>query len=128
VHTRRERSAASAAALLALPALLAGCGQEPPPPGPQIVVQFSATGSAPGAVAGRYVVVGDLASNNLQTFRELPFTMQLLAPADLEPKMAVSLVGVPPDSEVSCKITVNGRLVASATAGAPGQTARCGPL
>lgn len=106
-------------------ALLAGCSTPPAPPPPQDIVVFSATGPS-GSAFGRYVVNGALASNSLETFTSLPFSATFPVSRGLEaPKMAVSLIGVPANSRLSCTITINGRVVAAQTVSAPGPDARC---
>jgi hypothetical protein len=107
--------------------LLAGaCSSEPEsPPAPQHLVEFSATGPSGGTAFGRYVMVGQLGSNQDVTFSGLPYQLSLPVGFEPAPKMQVSLVGVPPNSRVSCKITVDHQVIAAATATAPGQDAIC---
>lgn len=105
--------------------LLAGCSQPPPPPTPEDTVAFSATGPA-GEAFGSYTVTGPLASTSMQVFDGLPFSATTLVPrGTATPAMQVSLVGARPGSRLSCRITVNGRVIAASTVQAPGTDARC---
>ncbi|HEY2222456.1 hypothetical protein [Actinomycetospora sp.] len=116
---------AGALAGAAVVLLIAGCSSDTPPPAPQHTVEFSATGSGGGTAFGRYVLVGQLGSTQETTFSGVPF--QLTTPVGFPPapKLQVSLIGVPPNSRVSCRITVDGRVVAAQTVSAPGQDAVC---
>jgi hypothetical protein len=114
---------ALAAAVVALTA--AACSSDPPPPGEQHMLEFTATSSAAGTAFGRYVPVGQLGSNQEITFTALPFDMTMPVGYTPQPKMQVSLVGVPPNSRLTCRIAVDGRVVASQTVSVPGQDAVC---
>lgn len=106
--------------------LAAGCSQQPtPPPTRTDVVEFAASGTSGGDAFGRYVMIGDLSSTSLRTFRDLPFSARLFSTPGSTPKMSVSLVDVRPGSEVSCRISVDGRVVAAQTVRAPGQDVLC---
>lgn len=105
--------------------LIGACSSDTPPPAPQHTVEFSATGTAGGTSFGRYVMVGQLGSNQETTFSGLPFTLSLPVGFPPHPKLQVSLVDVPPNSRLSCRITVDGRVVAAQTVSAPGQDAVC---
>lgn len=125
---RRRARARTADALVAVAAalLLGACSTEqPPPPAPQHVIEFSATGTAGGTAFGSYVPVGQLGTTADAGFTGLPFRLTVPVGYPPEPKMRVSLVGVPPRSSVSCRITVDGRVVASQTIPAPGPDAIC---
>ena len=123
----RRQWVRTAGALLGVAAVLlaAACSSDPPPPAPQHTVEFSATGSPGGTAFGRYVPVGYLGSTSETTFSGVPFDLTLPVGYSPAPKLQVSLVGVPPNSRVSCRITVDGRVVAAQTVSAPGQDAVC---
>jgi hypothetical protein len=104
-------------------ALVTGCSSEPPP-GPTKVVEFSATGSGPAAY-GRYAIIGELNSTNLRTFEALPFSQSIITSPDAAPKMSVALADARLGSRVSCRIAVDGRVLATATATGTGQAANC---
>jgi hypothetical protein len=117
---------AGALAGVATVLLVGACSSDPPsPPAAQHMVEFSATGSSGGTAFGRYVPVGQLGSTSETTFSGLPFDLALPVGYSPAPKMQVSLVGVPPNSRVSCRITVDGQVVAAQTVSAPGQDAVC---
>lgn len=103
----------------------AACSSDPPPPYEQHTIEFNATSSAGGTAFGRYVPVGPLGSNQEVTFAALPFDMSMPVGYTPQPKMQVSLVGVPPNSRLTCRISVDGRVVAAQTVSAPGQDAVC---
>ena len=105
--------------------MLWACSSDPPPPAPQHTLQFTATSSAGGTAFGRYVTVGQLGSNQETTFSGLPFDLTLPVGYPPQPKMQVSLVDVPPNSTLTCRIAVDGRVVASQTVSVPGQDAVC---
>lgn len=123
----RRKWVRTAGALVGVAAVLGvgACSSDSPPPGPQHIVEFSATGTAGGTAFGRYAPVGQLGSTSETTFNGLPFDLTLPLGYTPAPKLQVSLVGVPPNSRVSCRITVDGRVVASQTVSAPGQDAVC---
>jgi hypothetical protein len=114
---------ALAAAAIALTA--AACSSDPPAPYEQHIIQFTATSSSGGTAFGRYVPVGQLGSNQEVTFAALPFDMTMPVGYTPQPKMQVSLVGVPPNSRLTCRIAVDGRVVVSQTVSVPGQDAVC---
>lgn len=116
---------AGALAGVATVLLVAACSSDAPPLAPQHVVEFSATGTPGGTAFGRYVMVGQLGSNQETTFSGLPFTLSLPVGFPPQPKLQVSLVDVPPNSRLSCRITVDGRVVVAQTVSAPGQDAVC---
>ncbi|NMO89731.1 hypothetical protein [Actinomycetospora sp. TBRC 11914] len=116
-------AAAVAGATVAL--LAAACSSDPPPPGEQHTIQFTATSSAAGTAFGRYVTVGQLGSNQEITFAAVPFDRTMPVGYSPQPKMQVSLVGVPPNSRLTCRISVDGQVVATQTVSAPGQDAVC---
>jgi hypothetical protein len=123
---RRRWVRTAGAVVAAVVALLAAaCSSEQPPPAQQHMVQFTATGSAGGTAFGRYVMVGQLGSNQEITFTGLPFDLTLPVGYQPAPKMQVSLVNVPPNSQVTCRIAVDGQVVATQTQSAPGQDAVC---
>lgn len=114
---------ALAAAAMALTA--AACSSGTPPPDVHHMIHFTATSSTPGTAFGRYVPVGQLGSNQEITFSALPFDMTMPVGYVPHPKMQVSLIGVPPNSRLTCRIAVDGQVVASQTVTAPGQDAVC---
>jgi hypothetical protein len=116
---------AGALAGVATVLVVGACSSDPPPPAPQHTVEFSATGTAGGTAFGRYVPVGYLGSTSETTFSGVPFDLTLPVGYSPQPKMQVSLVGVPPNSRLTCRITVDGRVVASQTVTAPGADAVC---
>ena len=123
---RRQWVRTAAAVVGGVTVLLVGaCSSDSPPPAPQHLVEFSATGPSGGTAFGRYVMVGQLGSNQEITFSGLPFQLSLPVGFEPQPKMQVSLVGVPPNSRVSCKITVDHQVIAAQTVTAPGQDAVC---
>jgi len=71
------------------------------------------------------VLIGDLLSTSARTFRGLPFSTRVPAPAAVSPKMSVSVVDVPPDSRVTCRITLNGRLLVENSGDVPGRDVVC---
>lgn len=105
--------------------LLGACSSDTPPPAPQHTVQFSATGTTGGTAFGRYVTVGRLGSTSETTFDGLPFELTTPVGYPPHPKLQVSLVDVPPNSRLSCRITVDGQVVAAQTVSAPGRDAVC---
>ena len=109
---------------MVLLALVAGCSSSQPPPPPSKVVEFSASGSGSTAY-GRYALVGELSSTNLKTFTALPFSQSLFGSPEDAPKMAVALADARIGSRVSCRITLNGRVLATGSATGPGDTATC---
>lgn len=117
--------AAGALAAAAIALTAAACSSEAPPPYEQHMIQFTATSSAGGTAFGRYVPVGRLGSNQEITFAALPFDMTMPVGYTPQPKMQVSLVGVPPNSRLTCRIAVDGRVVATQTVSVPGQDAVC---
>lgn len=123
----RRRWVRTAGALVAavVALLAAGCSSDEPPPAPQHMVHFTATGSSGGTAFGRYVMVGQLGSNQEITFSGLPFDLSLPVGYTPQPKMQVSLVNVPPNSQITCRIAVDGKVVATQTQSAPGQDAVC---
>jgi len=108
---------------MVLPAL-AGCTGPPPPAEPLDTVEFAAEGTK-GAAYGSYVLVGDLLSTSARSFTGLPFSARLPAPAAVSPKMSVSVVDVPPNSRVTCRITINGRLLVEESGDVPGRDVVC---
>jgi hypothetical protein len=124
---RRKRwvRTAGAVGLVAMALTAAACSSDPPPPGEQHTVEFSATGTAGGTAFGRYVFAGALGGPADSSFTSLPFDLALPVGYTPQPKMQVSLVGIPPNSRVSCRITVDGQVVAAQTVSAPGQDAVC---
>jgi hypothetical protein len=122
---RRWVRTAGALVAAAVALLAAACSSEEPPPAPQHLVQFTATGSAGGTAFGRYVMVGQLGSNQEITFSGLPFDLSLPVGYPPAPKMQVSLVNVPPNSRITCRIAVDGKVVATQTQSAPGQDVVC---
>jgi hypothetical protein len=122
---RRWLRTAGAIVAAAVALTAAACSSEEPPPAPQHLVQFTATGSAGGTAFGRYVMVGQLGSNEEITFSGLPFDLSLPVGYTPHPKMQVSLVNVPPNSRITCRIAVDGTVVATQTQSAPGQDAVC---
>ncbi len=123
----RRRWVRTAGAVLGVAAalLVGACSSDPPPPAPQHTLQFTATSSAGGTAFGRYVTVGQLGSNQETTFSGVPFDLTLPVGYPPQPKMQVSLVDVPPNSRLTCRIAVDGRVVASQTVSVPGQDAIC---
>ena len=118
------RSAGALAGVVAV-LLIGACSSDAPAPAPQHTVEFSATGPSGGTAFGRYVFTGQLGSTSETTFSGLPFDLTLPVGYPPAPKLQVSLVGVPPNSRVSCRITVDGQVVAAQTVTAPGQDAVC---
>lgn len=124
----RTRWKRAAGALLAASVVLVGagaCSSEPPPPARQYTVEYSVTGTAGGNAFGRYVTVGELGSNQQTNFTGLPFAETLTVPYAPAPKLQAGVVGVPPGSRLSCRITVDGQTVASQTISVPGQDVIC---
>ena len=118
------RSAAALVGAVTI-SLIGACSSDTPPPAPQHMVEFSATGPSGGTAFGRYVMVGQLGSTQQITFSGLPFRLSQPVGYPPQPKLQVSLVGVPANSRVSCRITVDGQVVAAQTVTAPGQDAVC---
>lgn len=125
---KRTRWNRVAGALLGASVVLVGagaCSSEPPPPARQYTIQYSVTGTAGGNAFGRYVTVGELGSNQQVNFTGVPFELTLTVPYPPAPKLQAGLVGVPPGSRLSCRISVDGQVVAAQTISAPGQDIIC---
>ena len=113
------------AGLAVLVMALAGCSSTKQLARPVDVVEFSVDGPT-GAAFGTYVLVGDLLGNGTRSFTGIPFDIRLPAPPPtVEPKMSISVVDVPPNSLVTCRITMNGRLLVQNTAPVPGPNVVC---
>lgn len=115
---------AGGVALVVLLLTASGCSGSPPFPGPADIVEFSADGTS-GAAFGSYVLVGDLLSTSARSFTGLPFDTRLVAPGVVTPKMSVSVVDLPPNSRVSCRITFNGRVLVENSGDVPGRDVVC---
>ena len=119
----------AAGALLGASVVLVGAvacsSAPPPPPARQYTVQFSVTGTGGGQAFGRYVMVGELGSNQQVNFSGLPYELTLTVPYDPSPKLQAGVVGVPPGSRLSCRIQVDGQTVAAQTITVPGQDVIC---
>jgi hypothetical protein len=127
VRTNGGGAGAALAALATLAALaaLAGCAGPPPAPTePLDMVEFAAEGPE-GAAFGSYVLLGDLVAPSARTFTGLPFSARLPAPGTVSPKMSVSVVDAPPDSRVTCRITLNGEVLVENSGDVPGQDVEC---
>ncbi|MEJ2870264.1 hypothetical protein WCD74_21010 [Actinomycetospora sp. OC33-EN08] len=127
---RRRWMRAAAALAGATTVLLAGaaCSSEPPPPpARQYTVQFSVTGTPGGTAFGRWVTIGELGSNRQINFSGVPYERTITVPYPPEPKLQAGLVGVQPNSRISCRITVDGQTIVARTISAPGPDVICGP-
>lgn len=123
--TTRRRGRAGLA-LLAVPLLGAvGCSSDPTPPDePLSYVEFSAEGPA-GPAAGAYVLQGELLGNEARSIDTLPFRRELPAPGDVAPKMRVSVADAPEGSQLTCRITVDGRVLVENSGTVPGPDVEC---
>jgi hypothetical protein len=120
---RRIRIGLAALAVLLLGA--AGCTSDPAPPEqPLRYVEFSADGPA-GSAVGSYVLQGELLGNEMRSFQSLPFRDQLPAPDEVAPKMRVSVADAPPGSRLTCRITLDGRVLAENSGTVPGPDVDC---
>lgn len=117
-----DRRAALVVATLLIGA--AGCSDPPAPAAPLQIVEFSAEGAG-GSAFGTYVMVGDLVANGARTFTDLPFRERISAVGTIAPKMSVSVVGVRPNSRVSCRITLDGRVLVENSGDVPGPDVEC---
>ena len=121
----RRRGVRALVGLAALLLALAGCSSRPTPSGPPDIVEFSADGPSSAAAFGTYVLVNGLLSNGARTFRGLPFRARVPVAGVVTPKMSVSAVDLPPNSRVTCRITLNGRLLVEQSGDVPGPDVVC---
>ena len=120
---RRGRVGVAASAVLLV--ALAGCSSDPAPPDdPMSYVEFSASGPA-GPAVGAYVLQGDLLGNEMRSFDVLPFRSELPAPGEISPKMRVSVADAPPGSRLTCRITLDGRVLVEKSVSVPGPDLEC---
>ncbi|PVZ06889.1 hypothetical protein [Actinomycetospora cinnamomea] len=120
----RHRGMIALAPVAAAVLSLSGCAGPSAPTEPLDMVEFSAEGTD-GAAFGSYVLVGDLLSTSARTFTGLPFSARLPAPGTVSPKMSVSVVDLPPNSRVTCRIALNGRILVENTGDVPGRDVVC---
>lgn len=121
--SRRRRAGLAALAVLLLG--LTACSSDPAPPDePLSYVEFSAVGPT-GSAVGSYVIQGELLGNEMRSFESLPFRSELPAPATISPKMRVSVADAEPGSRVTCRITLDGRVLVQRTGTVPGPDVLC---
>lgn len=121
----RRRGRAGLAVLAVLLLGLAGCSSDPAPPDePLSYVEFSAVGPT-GSAVGSFVIQGELLGNEMRSFESLPFRTELPAPAEISPKMRVSVADAPPGSRLTCRITLDGRVLVQRTGTVPGPDVLC---
>ena len=119
-----ERRLAGLASSLIVLLAVGGCAETPTPTGSVDIVEFSAEGTS-GTAFGSYVLVGDLLSTGARSFSGLPFSARVSAPGTISPKMSVSVVDVPPNSRVTCRITLNDEVLVQRTGDVPGRDVVC---
>ncbi|WP_433787646.1 hypothetical protein ACQPX6_12540 [Actinomycetospora sp. CA-101289] len=123
VGWRRGRVGLAASGVLLV--ALAGCSSDPAPPDePLSYLEFAAEGPS-GPVVGAYVLQGELPGNEMRSFDTLPFRDEVPAPGEVAPKMRISVADAPEGSRLTCRISLDGRVLVENTASVPGPDVEC---